>query len=189
MKFGFDIDDTLIDLRRHAFLLYNKKLNQNVPLNIFHGLNRVEIHEPFGLTDEQGKELWNGSLEEIYYTACPPFPHAVETLQELEKQGHEIYYITSRPKEHGERTREWLKERGFPVQNDRFFYGMQDNEKIEIIKELKLDYYFDDKPEVLNTLLNESLKVYIKDQSYNRHLKLPRIVNWTELKGIISKPI
>ena len=26
MKFGFDIDDTLIDLRRHAFHIYNKKL-------------------------------------------------------------------------------------------------------------------------------------------------------------------
>lgn len=186
MKFGFDIDDTLINLREHAFNLYNQKMKQNVPIDVFHGLNRVEIHEPFGLTDEQGKEMWNRSLEEVYHTNCPPFPNAVETLQELEKQGHEIYYITSRPKEHGERTKEWLKERGFPVRDDRFFYGMQDNEKVNIIKELKLDYYFDDKPDVLNTLLNESLKVYIKDQSYNRHLELPRIVDWTELNEIIK---
>ena len=186
MKFGFDIDDTLINLREHAFNLYNQKMKQNVPLDVFHGLNRVEIHEPFGLTNEQGKEMWNRSLEEIYYTNCPPFPNAVETLQELEKQGHEIYYITSRPKEHGDRTKEWLKERGFPVRDDRFFYGMQDNEKINFIKELQLDYYFDDKPDVLNTLLNESLKVYIKDQSYNRHLELPRIVDWTELNEIIK---
>ncbi len=28
MRFGFDIDDTLINLREHAFQLYNKKLNQ-----------------------------------------------------------------------------------------------------------------------------------------------------------------
>lgn len=187
MKFGFDIDDTLINLREHAFHIYNKNLKQNIPIDVFHKLNRVEIHEPFGLTEEQGKEMWNTSLEEIYYTSCPPFPNAVETLQQLDKQGHEIYYITARPKAHGERTKEWLKQLGFPVHDDRFFYGMQDDEKVQIIKKLKLDYYFDDKPEVLNTLINETSKVFVKDQSYNRHLEVPRIVNWTELNEIITK--
>lgn len=187
MKFGFDIDDTLINLREHAFHIYNKNLKQNIPIHEFHQLKRVEIHEPFGLTDEQGKEMWNSSLEEIYYTSCPPFPAAVETLQQLEEQGHEIYYITARPKAHGERTKEWLTQQGFPVHDDKFYYGMQDDEKIHIIKKLNLDYYFDDKPEVLNTLINEPSKVFVKDQSYNRHFDIPRIVNWTELNEIIKK--
>ncbi|WP_078410381.1 5' nucleotidase, NT5C type [Priestia abyssalis] len=187
MRLGFDIDDTLIDLREHAFHIYNKKLEQKVPIDVFQRLERVEIHEPFGLTEEQGREMWNSSLEEIYYTSCPPFPNAIETLQELDKKGHEIYYITSRPKEHGERTKEWLKSQGFPVQDERFFYGMQDYEKVQIIKKLKLDYYFDDKPEVLNTLLNEEkTKVVVRDQSYNRHLKFPRILDWTDLKKVIK---
>lgn len=189
MRFGFDIDDTLINLREHAFNIYNKKLNQNVPVEIFHDLKRVEIHEPFGLTDLQGKEMWNSSLEEIYYTSCPAFPDAVETLQALEKKGHEIYYITARPKDHGERTKEWMRDNGFPVNDTRFFYGMQDHEKVEIIKKLHLDYYFDDKPEVLNTLLNESIKIFLRDQSYNRHLNLPRIVNWSELEEIITEKV
>lgn len=187
MKFGFDIDDTLINLREHAFNIYNKNLKQNIPIDVFHKLNRVEIHEPFGLSEEQGKEMWNTSLEEIYYTSCPPFPNAVETLQQLDKQGHEIYYITARPKAHGERTKEWFKQQGFPVHDDRFYYGMQDDEKVQIIKKIKLDYYFDDKPEVLNTLINETSKVFVKDQSYNRHLDIPRIVNWTELNEISKK--
>ncbi|MGG3467139.1 HAD family acid phosphatase [Neobacillus pocheonensis] len=186
MKFGFDIDDTLINLREHAFHIYNKKLNQNVPIDAFHELKRVEIHEPFGMTDEQGKEMWKGSLEEVYFTSCPPYPDAVEMLQKLEEQGHEIYYITSRPQGHRERTMEWLKERGFPIRDDRFFYGMQDHEKIDIIKNLNLDYYFDDKPAVLNTLLKESTRVFVKDQSYNRHLDLPRIVDWKELGNILQ---
>ena len=67
MKFGFDIDDTLINLREHAFQIYNKKLNQNVEVDLFHALDKVEIHELFGMTAEQGSEMWNGSLEEIYY--------------------------------------------------------------------------------------------------------------------------
>jgi uncharacterized protein len=180
MRFGFDIDDTLINLREHAFNIYKKKLNKNVPQSEFYVLQRVEIHEPFDLTDEEGSEMWNSSLEEIYYTDCPPFQGAVEVLNKLEEDGHEIFYITARPKEHGERTKIWLKEQGFPVKDDHFFYGMQDHEKIHIIKELHLDYYVDDKPAILDTLLNEQINLYLKDQSYNRKHQYNRIVNWSD---------
>jgi uncharacterized HAD superfamily protein len=105
-------------------------------------------------------------------------------LQELDKQGHEIYYITARPKIHGERTKHWMIDKGFPVRDNSFFYGMQDEEKIHIIKQLNLDYYFDDKPAVLNTLDQDTLKVYVKDQSYNRHLDIPRIIEWSDLSKI-----
>jgi len=187
MKFGFDIDDTLINLREYAFHIYNKNLKQNVPIDIFHEIKKVEIHEAFGLTDEQGSKMWNSSLEEIYFTDCPPYPGAVETLQELSEQGHEIYYITARSSEHGERTRNWLMEQGFPVQENRFFCGMKDHEKVGIIQTLQLDYYFDDKPDVLNTLSDDSLKVFVKNQSYNQHLMIPRITEWSKLKEIIRK--
>lgn len=186
MKFGFDIDDTLIDLRQHAFHIYNKKLNKNVPIDVYHDLKTVEIHEAFDLTAEEGGKMWNNNVEETYFTDCPPFPYAVETLQELEKQGHEVFYITARNKEYGERTKEWLIKNGFPVHEKRFYCGMKDHEKIEIIKDLGLDYYFDDKPGVLNTLSDLPLKVYVKDTSYNRDLDIPRITNWSELKDIIK---
>ncbi len=185
MKFGFDIDDTLINLREHAFHIYNKKLNTMASLEEFYALKRVEIHEPFGLSDEEGKEMWNRSLEDIYYTDCPAFPDAVETLNRLVMEGHEIYYITSRPKEHGERTKEWMKRQGFPIMDDRFYYGMQDDEKVGIIQSLQLDYYFDDKPAVLNTLSSDSLKVIVKDQSYNRDVQFPRLIHWNELQKIL----
>ncbi len=185
MKLGFDIDDTLISLREHAFHIYKKKLGKKVDIAAFHALDKVNIHEIFDLTEEQGKHMWISSMEEIYFTDCPPYPAAIETLQELDKQGHEIYYITARPKIHGERTMQWMIDKGFPVRDGRFFYGMQDEEKIHIIKELNLDYYFDDKPAVLNTLDRDTLKVYVKDQSYNRHLDIPRIIEWTDLPKIL----
>ncbi|MBP1933086.1 5' nucleotidase, NT5C type [Ammoniphilus resinae] len=186
MKFGFDIDDTLINLREYAFHLYNKKLKQDVSLDVFNELKTLEIHEAFGLSKEEGNKLWNSLLEEIYYSSCPPFPHAVETLQELDRQGHEIYYITARVKEHGERTMKWLKGNDFPIQEDHFYYGMDDTEKVHVIEKLGLDYYFDDKPAVLETLSNLKLQVFAKDTSYNRHLKIPRITSWLELNQIIK---
>ncbi|MEI3597989.1 MULTISPECIES: 5' nucleotidase, NT5C type [unclassified Oceanobacillus] len=186
MKFGFDIDDTLINLREHAFRIYTKRLKQDLSLETFKGINRVEIHEPFGLTDAEGKEMWTHSLEEIYYTDCPAFPGARETLLDLAEEGHEIYYITARPKEHGIRTREWMKEKGFPITDDRFFYGMQDEEKVKIIEELELDYYVDDKPAVLKTLLHTPIQLIVKDQSYNKDLEMERLIDWDDFKSMIK---
>lgn len=186
MKFGFDIDDTLINLREYAFHLYNTKLNQNVEISRFHALNTVEIHELFGLTAEQGHEMWKQCMEEIYFTSCPPYPDAVETLQRLDSEGHEIYYITARPAAHGIRTMQWMIDNKFPVREDRFYYGMKDDEKVHIIQDLKLDYYFDDKPAVLETLKNLPLQVFVKSQSYNEHLDIPRITRWPDLFDFLT---
>ncbi|WP_107925699.1 5' nucleotidase, NT5C type [Lysinibacillus parviboronicapiens] len=186
MKFGFDIDDTLIDLRAHAFSLYNKKLEKNIPIETFQALQRVEIHEPFGLTDSQGSAMWNSSLEEIYFTDCPIFEQALETLQGLNQQGHDIYYITSRPKHYCAQTQEWMSALGFPIKEGHFFCGMQDAEKVAIIKNLALDVYVDDKPAVLETLQDIETKVILKNQSYNEHVRLPRLHHWHEFDNIIK---
>ncbi|RZT24233.1 5' nucleotidase, NT5C type [Fictibacillus sp. BK138] len=187
MRLGFDIDDTLISLREHAFHIYNRKLKQDLPIDVFHTIKTLEIHEPFGLSKQEGNQLWIDSMEEIYFSDCPAYPDAVEVLQELHKQGHEIYYITARPAKHCEQTKNWVEKAGFPVEEGRFFCGMKDEEKIHTIKELNLDYYFDDKPNVLETLTSESVQLYVRGQSYNQHLEFPRLTNWTELKEIIKK--
>lgn len=178
MRFGFDIDDTLINLREHAFHIYNHKLNQDVGIEIFRELKTVEIHEAFGLDNIAGGQMWNNLLEDIYFTDCPEFEGAVELLNKLEREGHEIFYITSRPKQYCQRTRDWVRAKGFPVQDDRFFCGMQDQEKIDIIKQLNLDFYFDDKPAVLDTLKDIPTKVYVKDQSYNQNVDISRVKEW-----------
>ncbi|WP_442594708.1 5' nucleotidase, NT5C type [Neobacillus sp. D3-1R] len=187
MKFGFDIDDTLIQLRQHAFHIYNEKMNKQIELAQFHTLKTLEIHEPFGLTAEEGGRLWKSLREEIYFSDCPPFPNAVEVLNRLVKEGHEIYYITARDKQYAEGTKEWLIKNGFPVDEEKFYCGMKDEEKIKIIQEMELDYYFDDKPEVLETLLELPLNVYAIDNSYNQHVKMPRLNSWLELEDLLKR--
>jgi uncharacterized protein len=189
LKFGFDIDDTLIQLRQHAFHIYNQKLNKQIGLEHFQGLKTLEIHEPFGLTAEEGGKLWNSLAEEIYFSECPPFPNAVEVLNSLANEGHEVYYITARDKQYGERTKEWMIKSGFPVEEDKFYYGMKDEEKIQIIKELRLDFYFDDKPAVLETLLELPLKVYAINNSYNQHVNMPRMSDWSDLVEILKRDV
>lgn len=186
MKFGFDIDDTLIDLRRHAFHLYNKKLNKTIGEDVFDTIATVEIHEPFGLTNEEGSQMWKDSMEEIYFTNCPSFEGAKEVLNALAEVGHEIYYITSRPKGYCEQTRAWVKAQGFPVVDERFYCGMADHEKIDIIKNLELDVYVDDKPAVLNTLAGSTTKVIVKNQSYNQTVEYTRLTSWDEFNKLVG---
>ena len=62
---------------------------------------------------------------------------------------------------------------------------MNDEDKVHIIKELELDYYFDDKPAVLETLGDCQLNLFAKTQSYNQHLDIPRIANWSELFDLL----
>jgi uncharacterized protein len=38
-------------------------------------------------------------------------------------------------------------------------------------------------------LTHDSLKVFVRDQSYNRHLQYPRILNWTDLNEILKKEL
>lgn len=185
MKFGFDIDDTLINLREHAFHLYNKKLNKELSIDVFHALPTVEIHAPFGMSNEQGGQMWQDCMEEIYFTDCPAFADAIDILNELVAEGHEIFYITSRPKRHCRQTLEWVKAQGFPVKDEHFFCGMADHEKIQIIQSLALDYYVDDKPAVLETLAGLGTKVIVKNQSYNQQIELPRLVDWCEFKTLL----
>lgn len=185
MRFGFDIDDTLIKLREHAFHLYNQKLNKKLGLEYYNALTTVKIHSSFGLTAEQGAKMWQDSMEEIYFTNCPAYDDAIQTLQDLVNAGHEVYYITSRPKHYCKQTLEWMKAQDFPIVNERFFCGMADHEKIDIIQSLNLDFYVDDKPAVLETLAEVGTKVIVKDQSYNKHVNLPRLVNWADFNKFL----
>ncbi len=186
MRFGFDIDDTLLNLRENAFRTYNAKLNRQVDIEVFHALTCIPIHEAFGLTADEGREMWNTHRDEIYYSA-PPFADAVEVLQELERRGHEVYYVTARKAEYCERTKKALIKAGFPVAEERFYCGMDDLDKVHIIRELELDYYFDDKPKVLETLSGLKAVTYVKDNAYNRHMDMPRIVGWQELLNLLQE--
>ncbi|HHT7228618.1 TPA: 5' nucleotidase, NT5C type, partial [Bacillus cereus] len=74
----------------------------------------------------------------------------------------------------------------FPVHKERFFCGMKDAEKINFIQEIKLDYFFDDKPDVLETLIGKPINVYAKSTSYNQNLNIPYITSWIELGRIVN---
>jgi hypothetical protein len=50
-----------------------------------------------------------------------------------------------------------------------------------------LDYYFDDKPAVLQTLIETSVNVYGKDHSYNKEVNVNQIQDWADLLLFLDK--
>lgn len=186
MRFGFDIDDTLIQLRQHAFHLYNEELGQNLEQHVFDAITRIEIHEPFGLTNEEGQAMWKRMNEKVYFTNCPPYDEAKELLWQLRREGHDIFYVTARPIDSCLRTRQWMIDQGFPVDDNHFFCGMADEEKLAIIAELDLDVYVDDKPKILHSLKELRTKVVLRDQPYNRDEPFERISHWSQFKKYVS---
>ena len=186
MRFGFDIDDTLIQLRQHAFTLYNQELGQNFGQDIFEQICRVEIHEPFGLTSEEGSAMWQRMNEQVYFTDCPSYEQAKELLWQLTEAGHDIYYITARPESSCLRTRQWMIDNGYPVKEGHFYCGMQDHEKLAIIEELDLDVYVDDKPKILHSLKDLRTIAVLRDQPYNRDESFERITHWSQFMRYVT---
>lgn len=186
MRLGFDIDDTLIQLREHAFVLYKQELQQHVTDETFRAIQRVEIHEPFGLTDEEGSALWQRMNEQVYFTNCPAYEGAKELLWQLKQDGHDIFYITARPVDSCMRTRQWMIDAGFPVDEGHFYCGMADDEKLAIIAELDLDVYVDDKPKILHSLKALRTISVLRDQPYNRNETFERITHWSEFMKYVT---
>lgn len=180
MKYGFDIDDTLINLREYAFHYYNEQLQQQQSLEAFLQLPRLEIHELFGLTSEEGTAMWQRSAEQLLFTDCPIFDGALDVLHRLQAEGHELYYITARNSCHTTPTFEWMEKQGFPIKQQNFYCGMRDDEKVHIIQDLKLDVYTDDKPAILHTLTNSGTTALLKHHSYNQHAPFLRFTHWHE---------
>ncbi len=79
-------------------------------IDLFHALDKVEIHELFGMTTNRearcGTVHWMKSITPHVPRIRMPWKY----YKSLEREGHEIYYITARPKEHGQRTMEWMIE-------------------------------------------------------------------------------
>ncbi len=178
MRLGIDIDGTIKYTHRAAIKIYNEELNMNVKEN---EVTTYFLDEPFGLTSEEGRKMWR-RLEAKIYTIGVPLEHSSESLQQLDKEGHEIFYITARPgfKRIREVTEDWLKKHKFPLNKNNLFMSSQNKSKVALANEIEL--FFEDDPKHINNLIENGIPTVIVDCPYNRVLSndIPRIRDWLE---------
>lgn len=178
MKLGIDIDGTIKYTHRAAIEIYNEELNMNVTED---QVTTYFLDEPFGLSSEEGKKMWR-RLETKIYTLGVPLEQSSESLQQLEREGHEIFYITARPgfKKVREITENWLTKHNFPLNKNNLFMSSQNKGKIALSNHI--DLFFEDDPFHINNLIKNGISTVVVDCPYNRVLPndIPRINDWLE---------
>jgi len=184
MHFGVDIDGTIKDTHRAAVEVYNKILNRSVRVE---DVTDFYLDRAFGLTREEGYQMWREWEEQIYSLGVP-LEHAPEVLTDLVSKGHRVTFITARPdlKNIEEVTRRWLKKHGFPYTGDNLVMNAQD--KAKVAKEMGVDLFFEDAPYHLENLVRNQIPTVIVDASYNQDFPHPlkRIRDWREVYAILE---
>lgn len=155
-RFGFDLDNTLIDYSQST--IEYCKLNR---LQIYKSLRDLRNKIKFEMADD---ESWQ-SAQAWIYTEGLDFANLTKGTNDffrlLFKNGFEISIISHKTshtkKEYGSRelhsrTMKWLSSRieaeGFEVKNNTYFEPTR-NAKITRIKDLKINYFVDDLIEIL----------------------------------------
>jgi uncharacterized HAD superfamily protein len=79
-----------------------------------------------------------------------------------------VAYVSARPIDETI-TAEWLKRNGFP--NSPVYHVEPKGSKVNIVRELSLDYFIDDHGKTWSELNEANLNCLLKDTSYNREIK------------------
>ncbi|HDK25503.1 MAG TPA: hypothetical protein ENG48_00245 [Candidatus Atribacteria bacterium] len=145
-RIGFDLDGVLYNWQSIAFHLINKKHNykfgerefwsRKARSNRFYGKHRQEIEDIASDPNTYFMEELSNINKEV--------------LRILKSKGNELFYITARPEHLRPVTELWLNANEVPDKHNLF---MPYPEKTDIIKELKLDVYLDDRDYIIQDAL------------------------------------
>lgn len=124
-RIACDIDDTLYSFTDEAREVLSEMVDEDERYheqlkNALYA-NWDQWRTPYELCgfDENRDSLWLEVIRRCHdderILAQTPFPGAVETLQDLDKEGHQFVYISNRATETYEATFQWLEEQGFPT--------------------------------------------------------------------------
>jgi len=111
---------------------------------LFRGKRKNGFHYRYPKTE---LEIWLRKLSH-FYLFRPPIKKNIEIAKEFKKQGYKLYLISSRYSFLEKETAVWLKKRELNNLFEKVFLNL-DNEQPHVFKEktirqLDLDYYFDD---------------------------------------------
>lgn len=189
MRFGFDLDEVVVDL--------TKEIEDYLSIN--YGIEwPAECFIKYDFTDchfTNNVELNNKIIEDLVVIAndtdfqfkAEPVKNAVNVLQKLKKDGHKLYFITNRPKQNQPLTYRWLRNNKIPF-DDLKFVGKQE-EKGVWGQRFKLDMYVDDLYTHLESMYRYKKRwrkgLILFDRPWNSHsidsTRYTRINNWKEI--------
>ena len=176
MRLGIDLDGCLADFNTaYTKLLINIKGEDFFPpdRNSDNFPKIWHYEREYGYTDVEAVAWDQITKSDTFWFDLPEMPRANEAIQILNAinlSGHAVYFITHRSGNDVKmQSEDWLVQRG--MLNPTVLIA---GDKIPIIKALGLDFYIDDKPEMIVDIDTYCIPkhLFIKDAPYNRGLGL-----------------
>lgn len=193
MIIGIDIDDTISDTYGCIFPYAQKytteDLNKNIEIIDKDCFNHMYYSTAHDWNEKEHKEFLDKYYQTILLNIKPKL-FAVETINELKKQGHKIILITARfPSDKfdiEELTIQWLKDN--KINYDELIVNVQD--KVEVARKKQIDIFVDDSIRNCEKVSEVQIETFIMDTiinvNYNND-KIKRIYSWPHFYQEIKK--
>ncbi len=193
MIIGIDIDDTISDTYGCIFPYAQKytteDLNKNIEIIDKNCFNHMYYSTAHDWNEKEHKEFLDKYYQTILLNIKPKL-FAVETINELKKQGHKIILITARfPSDKfdiEELTIQWLKDN--KINYDELIVNAQD--KVEVARKKQIDIFVDDSIRNCEKVSEVQIETFIMDTiinvNYNND-KIKRIYSWPHFYQEIKK--
>lgn len=183
-RIGLDVDDTLTEIRNDMLkeaISYDKTLRGKGIIN-----NNYFIGKSFDWTDAEKDYFLKRYRKKIAINA-PLRKDVVEVINKLKNEGHYIAIITSRKDEDYDnnallKTTEFLTKNNIPY--DELITNAKEKDKV--CKKLNIDYFIDDSPIHVKSVLKIGIKAYLIYNGYDFKENIPIIYNFKELENIIN---
>jgi uncharacterized HAD superfamily protein len=201
LNIGIDLDGVVVDI--HPYILAWLKQELDVSLAKEEITSWKIIDHPKIIAVPNGPEklanFFTNNVEIYHHQHSPPLPQAIETINHWQEAGHEIHFITARRSDaFTQVTHDWLisNDLEWAVEQDRVHLlpptgETSDDFKKNLITELELQVYIDDRSEtmlILQDVAGLFLKI-IPSQPWNKEKDTPDSIpasDWGKIARLVG---
>ncbi|MEK6872650.1 MAG: hypothetical protein AABW90_01395 [Nanoarchaeota archaeon] len=186
MNIGIDLDECLSEYVFGFLNYYNDTYNTNFHFN---DVKDFGFWKLIGGTREEAINIVSSFYKTSYFKELPVVFGSRNTVEELKKFS-ELFVVTSRPNDIINKTNQWIDQHF----HNKFSKIIFTNElsrsgerkrKLEICKNLRLDFLVEDNIEYALDCARTKTKVFLLDKPWNQSERklneISRVYNWNEI--------